>query len=342
LGAIHTNALGLDDTFVAGSSFGKDFAGMYFYHKLPVTGHGTHLLYGYNRSSSFPKKDYQYLDMNSKVESGSVFVYQDIFDRDRYRGYLSFGVEAKDKRVVTNAGAFHTDRDRIMRFGGAFVDQGQGNVTLLTPEYSQGINLFGASRKSPLSSRNAENTFSKFLFTGEFTQLLYGNFRAHLKTSCQLASEKLTPQEEFFLGGINSIRGYPWGDYLADGAFYTNFELLIPAFFLPNWLKVPYGERPLKEEITGLAFFDYGYGCKRGSREGEGTARRLAGAGPGVRIRLFNQALLRIEIGFPLDNMANLPETEFDRWRVHFTVEFEDRFPEEIERLQKALKAGQV
>jgi tetratricopeptide (TPR) repeat protein len=208
------------------------------------------------------------------------------------------------------------------------------------PEIYQGLNLFGARRKNEYSSRQAENTPTRIIVTGTFKQALVKNFQISLKGKAQFASEKLTPQQQMYLGGIDSVRGYPSGDYLADSGAYSNMELLIPAWFIPDWVRVPYGERPIKEEITGVFFWDYGYGCKRGQIEGEEVTRRMSGIGWGVRMRLLNQALLRLEWGIPMDPMVNYPLTERggNRPRLHFSIDFQDDWPEEVERFAKVYK----
>ena len=141
------------------------------------------------------------------------------------------------------------------------------------------------------------------------------------------------------MGGIDSVRGYPSGDYLADTGFAANFELIVPPFFMPDNWKVPYGERPLKDEIKGVFFFDYGYGTKRGMIPGERSERRMASVGAGLRIRLFNQADLRLEWGIPLDPLVNrrLTRDGGNRPWLHFSLNFQDNIPQEAARLLKML-----
>ena len=334
IGIVHNNLLGLDDTLILGYTGGKFFGGAYGYHRVPITNYGTTVMYGYSQSRAFPKKDYEQFEMSSRSEDYSIFIYQDLYRKDEYKGELSFGFDANNKRVVATQGTLNADRLRIMQTGLTLVDRALSSTTTIKPEFYQGLNFLGARKKSDYSSRQAENTFSKAILTASFKQALAKNFQASLKFKGQWASEKLMPQQEMYLGGIDSVRGYPSGDYLADNAFQTNLELLVPAFFIPDWVKVPYGERPIKDEITGVLFFDYGYGEKRGEIQGEVNKRKLASVGAGVRVRLLNQAILRVEWGFPLEGLGQLPVTEFSRSRVHFSVDFQDDIPEEVERFK--------
>ncbi len=339
LGFVHNNFLGMDDTLIGGYSGGKNFGGGYGYHRIPITNYGTTLLYGYSRTKSFPKGDYEAWEISSMQESYSAFIYQDLFYKDEYKGEISAGLDMSNKRVVSGQiGTLNADRLRVVSASGTLLSRGFGNTTSIKPSIYQGLNFLGARRKSEYSSRQAENTFTKVMMSANMRQALVKNFQANIKFTGQAASEKLMPQQELYIGGIDSVRGYPSGDYLADTGFYTQMELLIPAFFIPEWAKIPYGERPLKDEITGVVFFDYGWGSKRGMIQGEQSERRMAGIGAGVRIRLMNQALLRLEWGFPLMPMVNGPLTEWERSRMHFSVDFQDDIPEEVERFRKVQK----
>lgn len=340
LGFVENNLLGLDDTLMAGYTGGKSFGGAYAYHKVPITSFGTSIMYGYSRTKAFPKKDFEQYGISSTSDSLSAFLYQDIFEKDEYKGEISVGLEANDKGVVYNNGTINADRLRIMRIGYSFLERSDKSVAYIKPVFSQGLNLLGARRKSEFSSRQAENTFSKFNLSAQFLHRTAKNMQFQAKFTGQLASEKLMPQEELYIGGIDSVRGYPSGDYLADTGFYSNLELLLSPFFLPDELRMPYGERPVKDDITGVFFFDYGYGQKRGMIEGEQADRRMASIGMGVRIRLLSQATLRLEWGIPLDPMVNRPLTEGggNRPRLHFSIDFQDNLDKELKRLDGEIK----
>ena len=124
------------------------------------------------------------------------------------------------------------------------------------------------------------------------------------------------------------MRGYPPGDFYADNAISTNFELLLPPFFLPKAIRLPYSERPLRDELKGLVFVDYGYGTRRDQDKGH----NFLSAGAGIRMRLYNQLTLRLEWGFPM--WAETAESRF-----YFAIDFQDKFPEEFARITKEMKS---
>ena len=319
-GVRHNNFLFVDDTLISGVSLGQDFYGVYGYHSVPITNMGTSIMYGVSYSEASPKKEFTDLGLKSVSQAASLFVHQDIFRKADYKGEVYFGFEAKDKTTWVYDGTTNRNRLRILTFGSNLIHEYPGTITYINPEFSQGINGFGARGKSPLSSREADNTFSIFNLNINHIRALPLNLRAAVKFKCQIASEILPSQEEFSLGGIDSVRGYPSGDYLADNAFQTNFELQIPAFFIPEDIRIPYDDRPLKDNVTGVAFFDYGYGQKRGDRSTEQKDDSLAGLGVGVRLRVFKLGVIRLEWGFPV---GDKPLTETAPGRFHISIDFQ-------------------
>ncbi|MBU0878236.1 MAG: BamA/TamA family outer membrane protein, partial [Candidatus Omnitrophica bacterium] len=324
IGIKHNNFLGLDDVLSGGYSFGKHFNSLYAYHTLPISNFGTSLMYGYSYSKSFPKGDYDSFGIDARTKTTNISIHQDIFKKDEYLGEIYFGIDAKDKTVKMNTGTTNRDRLRILKFGSNLIYSDINNTVSIKPEISQGINLFGARRKNSLSSKGAKNTFTKFNLEFQHKRFLPLDLQTNLKFNSQLSSTRLTPQERFSLGGINTVRGYPEGDYSADNAFLINLELLFPAFFIPEKLKIPYARHSLKKTITPLIFFDYGYGRVRESGAAGGKTCNLRSAGVGFKIRLFNQAILRLEWGFPLGDKT-IGEAADSRF--HFSVVFEDKFP---------------
>ena len=335
-GMRHNNLLGLDDTLLAGYSFGSNFDGVYAYHRLPITGYGTSVLYGFSHTIARPKKDYERFELKSTADNSTFFIYQDLFKKDKYVGTFRFGLDAKDKTVRLRDRTINRDALRVMRLGGNFMCRGQGHVTTITPEFSQGLNILGAKINNPYPSRDAEKTFTKYNLGLTHKTSLPLNLQASFKLEGQWSYKRLAPQEEFSLGGINSVRGYPSGNFLADDAFQANTELLIPAFLIPKEIKLPYDTSPLRDYITGVAFFDYAYGQRNEVSFMQKRKAALLGAGAGVRIRLAKHGLLRVEWGFPLGGYE--PTRGSTDSRLHISLNIEDRVLQELERIYKTIK----
>lgn len=340
LGMRHNNFLGLDDMFLSNYVFGNYFSGVYAYHALPINYHGTSLLYGYSHSNSSPKKEYTRYSYKSEATNTLLSLKQELYAQGKYLGEASLGFEAKDKTTRNNDGTYNRDRLRILSAGTNFTLRGPSSNTYLSLELSQGLTAFGASRKNnPLASRNAKSAFTKVNLGVQQSRILAYGLKTELKLKTQISSTKLTPQEEFGLGGINSVRGYPTDDYLADNALLANAELLIPSFFIPDNLRLPYAPESLREEVTAVAFGDYGWGERRGALPTEKKSVDFLGVGAALRVKLYNQALLRLEWGFPLADPSIL---EAGHSRFHFSVDFQDLFPEEFFRIAKVIEEGNI
>jgi len=333
-GIRHNNLFGFDDMFLAGHTFGKYFDSIHAYHIIPISKKGASLLYGYNTNKSFPKGDFESLDIDSRSKNSSVIAYQDLFHKGDYLGEIHGGLDIKDKTTKSTTGTNNRDRLRIVRLGGALTFSGLRHVSNFDLEFSQGLDLFGARKQHPLSSRAAKTKFSKVTIGAQYSRALTQNIQANIKLKGQVASTKLTPQEEFSLGGIDSVRGYPTGDYLADSAFQTNVELLLPAFFIPESVKIPYAANSLRESITPVLFYDSGFGERRGDLSTETKSVNFQSVGAGLRINFFDQASIKLEWGYPFGDATI---TEAGRLRFHFSVDFEDQIPREVKRIRKLL-----
>ncbi len=314
------NLLGLDDTLLAGYLFGKDFDGIYTYHSIPVTNFGTTLVYGHTLSKAAPKKEFESSGIHAKSRDMTVTVYQDIFWTGQYTGNAPLGFDARGARSINNSGTTSRDRLRVMRLGYDRMYRKFNRAIHLTTEFSQGVNGFGSRRNNPLASRGAENTFSKMNLTLQTRYSPIWDLQGNLQLKVQTANKRLTPQEAFYLGGISSVRGYPSGDFLADDAIQLNTEIVLPTFFIPDRIPMPFSKRPLKKNVTFIGFLDYGWGNKQKPLAGEKDTANLLGTGAGFRVLLMDKASLRVEWGFPIGDKTI---TESGNSRFHFALECE-------------------
>jgi len=337
------NLLGFDDTLISGLSYGADFHGSYIYHNIPISPDGASLLYGYSYSLSTPQKDFDVYALKSVSESVTFSIRQDIYNKDEYVGDIFATFDSKDKVTWYKRGQGTLNRDRLreLTFGGNYMVRGTGSVTYISPEINQGINIFGTSKKNnPFTSRQgATPTYTKFTLGLQNRTSLPFNLQQSLKLKLQIPTEKLFSQEQYGIGGIDTVRGYPPSDYLADKMALFNAEMLSPIPFMPKSWSLPYAEKPLKDQLTAVTFFDYGYGEHRG----DPNPRRLSSVGVGLRMNFYNQVLLRLEWGFQLKLLGQDPLTEgYAPGRFHISLNIEDKLPSEIERIMKEMREERI
>ena len=325
IGGRDNNFLLVDDILMAGVLFGEDFQSVYAYHSVPLGYRGTILTYGYSQSKASPKKEFAVFNINSRSDNWSAFVYQDVYSKNDVFIEAYVGMDVNDKVTRTIDGVFNKDKLRIVRLGTNVIANTLGGWVYIQPQFSQGINIFGASGKNDLSSRGASSNFAKFNLDVRYVKPMPLDTKLSVRFRGQVCGEKLTPQEEMFLGGINSVRGYPMGDYLADNAVVANIEMLYPGFFIPGNFKLPFDSKVLKDRLTGTFFVDFAYGSKRGYLPSERKDAMMMGIGPGLRVQLYDQVHLRLAWGIPVGRkpQTEVASTRLESSRVHFAIEFE-------------------
>lgn len=152
-------------------------------------------------------------------------------------------------------------------------------------------------------SREARADFGRALLQLAREQKLPREWLLNFRAAGQFATGALISNEQFAVGGLQSVRGYYEGDEYGDAGWFASGELRTPFLparfptfsdFVPVWLRawafLDFGQRLLLEPPPGL--------------DSTGT---LAGTGFGVSANLNNRFDLRITVGWPLFDTLNTP-----------------------------------
>jgi hemolysin activation/secretion protein len=318
VGFRHNNFLGLDDTLLAQYLVGRDYDGYYAFHSLPLNGNGASFVYGYSQSFAKPKASVEEFGLESFARTVSLSLHQDLFRGDKYLGEIFGGFDAKDKTVTLTTGTYSRERQRIFNLGTSLIFRELLSSTSLLGTLYQGVEAFGATPDdTEFSDRVADSTFTKFNLDINHRRILTSIFQLNLRLAGQVASTELSSQEQFSLGGVGSVRGYPAGDYLADHAVVQITEISVPAVIFPkDWYFLDRNE-PLRDKITAYVFADNGWGFRRGDNPGVQNSVYFLGVGTGIRFKLFENSYLTTEWGFPLGDDTI---TEEGNSRFHFAV----------------------
>lgn len=123
----------------------------------------------------------------------------------------------------------------------------------------------------------------------------------------QLATATLPTSEQFGLGGANTVRGYFDQQFVADNAFVMNVEFFSPTLSL---------FKGVKNELSFLAFLDYGYGYNYSVIDPVFTDQNLIGIGPGIRYDIVPYFSGKLDYGFQVLGIEG-----DHRWgRFHFSL----------------------
>lgn len=104
--------------------------------------------------------------------------------------------------------------------------------------------------------------------------------------STQLTTDNLLTGEQMVLGGPDTVRGYPTGEYLGDYGYFTSLELRTP--LLP-------GDSFLNKYANWAFFVDHGSVYKKDSLPGEKDRNSATGIGAGIRIYIPCQFHIRFD-----------------------------------------------
>jgi len=118
----------------------------------------------------------------------------------------------------------------------------------------------------------------------------------YLHGSGQLSPSKLTLPEQLYIGGVDTVRGFPLAEALGDSGYYANFEFRFPFPFLANKRFFNLNKK-WKEIIQFDAFVDNGGVFLQSERN-----TILWGTGVGVRVNGPWTLALSIDVGFPLNH----------------------------------------
>ena len=128
-----------------------------------------------------------------------------------------------------------------------------------------------------------------YIYTFSNKYALSGLFRA------QATPNVLIPSQQFSLGGFNTVRGYEENVFISDNGVLANFEVRTRPFTLiKRW----------NDDLTFIAFMDYGWGYNYRAFDGIKSAAILWGVGPGFRYNIGPYLRVRVDYGFKLHHVS--------------------------------------
>lgn len=218
---------------------------------------------------------------------------------------LSYGFDFKESINHQNGAVTSHDELRIAKFG---LDLDLTDVlgrTIITNELAYGIPDFmgGSSTKDPAVSNRAGGKF--FKDTMNFLRLQKMPFSSAIlwKSQVQLSPYVLPSSEQFQIGGINNVRGYPPAEAVGDRGYSTTVEWSFPPYLCPKNLKVPLSKANFYDAFRAIAFYDFANSrLKRPAVVTDKKTQTLSSLGCGIRFNLPEDLSLRVEVAWPLDD----------------------------------------
>jgi hemolysin activation/secretion protein len=203
-------------------------------------------------------------------------------------------------------GADEQGRTRIsaLRFFQEWTRRGSRSVVAARSQFSLGLDALGATT----SDVTPDSRFFTWRGQGQWVQLLAPETLLLVRGEVQLGDAPLLSQEQFSLGGQDSIRGYRQDALLTDNGALLSAELRIPLFRVAH-----------DGVVQIVPFVDVGKGWNSG--EPNPPSSLIAGTGVGLLWRQGNNFTARLDWGLPLVPVQSQERT----WQengIYFSVIF--------------------
>jgi hemolysin activation/secretion protein len=300
------NLTGNGDTLQTSLSLGEqnELLGGAMQYALPMPEQG--VVYSLNAGGAYSRLGKELRPL--KVTADSFFVSPGVtknFIKDptfKLDGFLDF--EIKDSKSMEDNSRLTYDRDRVLDIGPRVAIDDSMGKTFLAGDLRGGIPDFlgGAELHAPSASRI--DSGGEFIYmTGSvdrINRLPYGSYLV-LHGGGQYSPMPLTSFEQFYLGGMNSVRGYPENDSSGDSGVNFSTEVRIPIYFIPKeWHVGISKDKTWRDSLSFVTFVDGGRVFNY-NRQGAGSAldRTLLSTGVGLNFYMTPDMNCQAGIGFP-------------------------------------------
>jgi hemolysin activation/secretion protein len=292
-----SNVSGLGDTVFINSLYSGNSFGESVSYGIPVGTYGTKFGLDATYFKMKMGKEYKSFDITGNTQIYTPYFSWELALSEVFEAYVNLGMDIKSVIKKMSGNVTASDQLRTPYFSFDFSKTDPAGQTSFSPRFNFGTSGFwGAShRNHPTSSRaGTGGFFFKYEQSLNRIQRMFLNSYLSVRTSLQAASHTLASSEQFQLGGADSVRGYPEGDYLADNGAAANFDWVFPMYPIPKSWKLKGEEMPLRQQIEPVFFVDVGGGDLKKVLPGERKDKFLAGVGGGLRLR-FKLFSLRLD-----------------------------------------------
>ncbi|MEL7083850.1 MAG: ShlB/FhaC/HecB family hemolysin secretion/activation protein [Cyanobacteria bacterium J06597_1] len=210
--------------------------------------------------------------------------------------------------VRLSEGADLDGRVRItaLRLSQDWTERSVNDVLAARSQVSIGLDAFGATD----NSNAPDSSFVVWQGQVQYVRKLPADILFSTRSNVQLADRPLLIQEQFNLGGLNSVRGYRQDSLLTDSGWFISAETAFPIFRISS----------VDGIFQLIPFIDYGVGWEVGSRDEPG-ASDLLGVGIGAQWQMSDTFSARLDWGIPLIDREDRDRT-LQEQGIYFSVKF--------------------
>ena len=317
-----TNLIGIDDQWTSRIEVAErgDFKAWANSVLLPINSRGDLFTFDVNDVHVELGKDLKSLNATGRAFVLSPTLIFPIFNSQRISAEWTMGFDYKRIQTLLSGVPISKDNLRTFRFGPNFVENDSWGRTIFTHDVQMafGTLMGGLDDNDPgASRREANGHFFQYNVSLGRLQNIWNGIQAVGRANAQFSPHRLVPAQQFRLGGYDTVRGYPEGEYLGDYGYQTSLELRIPPYFIPKDWKWPLAGTSVFDTVRGVAFVDTGKGFLNDPFIEELKSERLTGVGGGLRIGISRHVQARLDWGIPVAGKSE----EGSGSRLHFSLQ---------------------
>jgi hemolysin activation/secretion protein len=275
--------------------------GTFVSYTLPIDTRGTKI--GFD-AAVFTNKlgmEYKTADITGNTQIYTPRISGEIYLSDDLQVSIDAGLEIKSNKKFIIGNVSSNDQLRLpyVGFNVSKMDTllGGGQTSFSPKLIFSTAHFLGASKSGhPTSSRDGTGGFF-FKYEQGLSRTQRMPFESYLtlRTQFQVASNSLPSSEQLQLGGANSIRGYPEGEYVCDFGGQLNVDWVFPMYIIPKSWILPGTNTPLRQQLQPVLFVDVGGGKILKVQGSEHKHRFLMGLGGGIKYQFNRNIFLRLE-----------------------------------------------
>ncbi len=292
-----SNVTGMADTLFLNTLYTGNSSAESVSYTLPLGTYGTKFGLDVTYFRMKLGKEFKPFDVTGTTQIYTPHFSWELALAEDFEASADLGLNLKQIKKEQDSDPTAKDQLRIPYFGFNFIKTDAGGQTSFSPKFNFGTAGFLGSFSRGHSLLSREGTggfFFKYEQSLNRIQRMFWGSYLTVRTQLQLASRTLASSEQFQLGGADSVRGYPEGDYLADAGGCVNFDWFFPSYFIPADWKLVGQDLPLRRQIEPVLFVDVGGGKLKRTLAGERDGKLLSGAGAGLRFN-FKYFSLRLD-----------------------------------------------
>ncbi|VAX37314.1 hypothetical protein MNBD_UNCLBAC01-362 [hydrothermal vent metagenome] len=301
--ATHRSVFGLRDAMTIGVVVSEGTRNLFTSYEIPVSTKGTKVGISFDYSNTnLVSGVLQDINVEGDFFNVSIFANHPIITGEKMtvKGLVSFNWK-KSTNAFENLFTFE---GKVYSLAG-----GVDGVLFLDKGYVYNRHMLTGSFND---FSNGDRTFLRYNGDLDWQSSWYKNVRLGVKGKLQLASDELIPSsEQFQLGGVSSIRGYPEGMLVGDNGYAFMTQISIPV----EWMN----KIPKVKNFRSFVFTDFGQiFILVNDAVINQNQDFIAGVGGGISYDFWKNLSGKVTLGVPI---VSHPFNDKDSLRTHFYMQ---------------------